>query len=898
MFAIIRAFTEDDGMTADNYYERNMSMKKMMMAMVAGACLAVFGGDEGDDSWTDAQGTTWYFHWTESGDNYTAKITGASPTSIGGVLTIPAQVSVYATDYDVTEIGEDAFDHESGIDRVVFPATLKSIGSAAFEGCGNLKTVLFKGDTPTFSPYFGDVFSGTPLCDASSDRSGNNDKSTPRAISGESGSTVDDNYIANDPGSGDPKPYADLHATKWFEWTAPKTATVWFWTQTGDFDTCLGACTSDGYADIAHNNDFNGKTSQIAFSVTKGVKYLIYVGGYGSRYRGAYTLKWRMGATVTMTFDPNGGNLDGTLEGAGGNTARVPKGTAIGNLPSASLPYYTFQGWFTKKSGGTKVTVKTKLTKNTKVYAHWAKQKFKVMAKAGGAGAKKVTGSGSYAWGTKATISATAKSGYSFWMWTAEDAASEAAFPNYATAYRKSVTAKVKVPKTSGLKYTAYFVKKSSDLVSLGVPSDRMLYAEDGAGTEKSISVISWSYPKVTTSKLPAGVKFSRESGSDDCYKIWIENPDKVPAGKNVVKVTAKNRSGKTKTVSFVVWGKNKRQAVDSNALYVTDGGMSAKAPCMMYVGVKHTLDSLGIAAGFGGWKITKLTGLPSGVTWDAKKQALKGYTTKTGMYSLAFTVAKGATKQSATVTLKVNALPARLVGGAFYGYAAPEEFHGFFNAKSQKVTVSVTKDGKVSAKMGSLSFSGKGLTYDKANNKFAASLKSSYKKNKLNYTRSLGLYFNPTAGCGEDSMDGVYHESYTKKTSHSMTSVLVSQSNIVGRRNVFGYDANNVLKFEGAETAQDTLETAAFHKASVSLSVEGNIVTVTFDSNNNGTAKLVGNIGKEFTESAVFWYEEAGSVRYLRLNSFNLGTTIFYRLEYNGSGGLISIYGPVVPAG
>jgi hypothetical protein len=73
-------------------------MKKLMMAMVAGACLAVFGGDEGDDSWMDAQGTTWYFHWTESGDSYTAKITGANPTSVGGVLTIPAKVSVYATD--------------------------------------------------------------------------------------------------------------------------------------------------------------------------------------------------------------------------------------------------------------------------------------------------------------------------------------------------------------------------------------------------------------------------------------------------------------------------------------------------------------------------------------------------------------------------------------------------------------------------------------------------------------------------------------------------------------------------------------------------------------------------------------------------------------------------------
>ena len=870
--------------------------KAIVMAMIAGACLALFGGDEGDDSWMDAKGTTWNFHWARSGDSYTATITSANPTSIGGVLTLPSKVSVDATDYDVTAIGSEAFDYETGIDRVVFPATLKSIGYAAFKGCSNLKTVTFKGDTPTFYPYFGNVFDGTPLYEASIARSGNDSKIMPLVISGESGSKLDDNYVANDPGSGDPTPYADLHASKWFEWTAPKTATVWFWTQTSDFDTCVGACTSDSYAPLVANDDFSGKTSQIAFNVTKGVKYLIYVCGSGPRNRGVYTLKWRMGAAVKMTFDANGGDLDGELEGDNCDTAFVPKGAAIGNLPSASWQYYAFQGWFTKKVGGTKVTVKTTLKKNTKVYAHWAKQKFKVTTKAGGAGAKTVKGSGSYAWGTKATISATPKSGYSFWMWVAEDTASETAFPNYSTAYRKSVTAKVKVPKTSGLKYTAYFVKKSSDSVSMVVSGDKMLYAEDGAGSAQTVVAFSMSYPKVTTSKLPAGVKFSPVSDSDDTYKLVIVNPDKVPAGKNVVKVTAKNRSGKSKSVSLIVWGKNRRQAVDSNALYVTAGGMSSKAPCMMYVGVKHTLESLGIDAGFDGWKITKIGGLPSGFTWDAKKQTLKGYTKKTGMHTLTFTVAKGGTKQSATVTLKVNALPTRLVG-AFYGYAAPEEFGTYFNGLSQKVTASITKEGKVSAKLGSLSFADNGLTYDRANNKFIATLQSNYTKKKVTYTRYLYLELDPTANCSQNSMDGVYYDGYTKKTSGSITSVIVSKRNIVGRRNVFGYNANSDLNFEGAEDAQQALEDAESKKASATLSVEGNIVTVTIDSKCNGTAKLVGSIGKEFTESAVFWYEEAGSDRYLKINSFNLGMTITYKLTYSGST-LISVSDPMVPAG
>ena len=54
---------------------------------------------------------------------------------------------------------------------------------------------------------------------------------------------------------------------------------------------------------------------------------------------------------------------------------------------------YAFAGWYTKKSGGTKVTASTKFAKGTKLYAHWAKKKFKVTV-AKGDGAKATTGSG------------------------------------------------------------------------------------------------------------------------------------------------------------------------------------------------------------------------------------------------------------------------------------------------------------------------------------------------------------------------------------------------------------------------------------------------------------------------------------------------------------------------
>jgi uncharacterized repeat protein (TIGR02543 family) len=50
-----------------------------------------------------------------------------------------------------------------------------------------------------------------------------------------------------------------------------------------------------------------------------------------------------------------------------------------GKLPKATRKGYKFLGWFTKKSGGNRVTTKSKLTtaKNTNLYAHWEKKQKK-----------------------------------------------------------------------------------------------------------------------------------------------------------------------------------------------------------------------------------------------------------------------------------------------------------------------------------------------------------------------------------------------------------------------------------------------------------------------------------------------------------------------------------------
>ena len=64
-----------------------------------------------------------------------------------------------------------------------------------------------------------------------------------------------------------------------------------------------------------------------------------------------------------VTFDGNGGTPS-----VGSMTTTDQK---LPSLPSASQSKHSFDGWYTEKSGGTKITKDTVFHTNTTVYAHW-----------------------------------------------------------------------------------------------------------------------------------------------------------------------------------------------------------------------------------------------------------------------------------------------------------------------------------------------------------------------------------------------------------------------------------------------------------------------------------------------------------------------------------------------
>jgi uncharacterized repeat protein (TIGR02543 family) len=73
-------------------------------------------------------------------------------------------------------------------------------------------------------------------------------------------------------------------------------------------------------------------------------------------------------ATIKVTWNGNGGKI-GTKKTT---FTSIKKGAKIKKLPTTPKRVgYAFKGWYTKKSGGTKVTTKTKPKKKITYYAQW-----------------------------------------------------------------------------------------------------------------------------------------------------------------------------------------------------------------------------------------------------------------------------------------------------------------------------------------------------------------------------------------------------------------------------------------------------------------------------------------------------------------------------------------------
>ncbi len=215
-------------------------------------------------------------------------------------------------------------------------------------------------------------------------------------------------------------------------------------------------------------------------------------------------------AAWTVTLNANGGTVDLAK-------VLVMKGKTVGALPVPTLAGYSFAGWWTKKSGGTKITAKTKVTKNVTYYAHWTAKKYSVKVVKEGNGS--VSGAGSKAYKSKVTLKAKAASGYVFQGWydvNEKWRMENGELPNGGLGKLVSLKAtySFKVP-IGGVTYKAKFITKAEDKAAIGMEFEGVGFGalEDGglAGRETlpimtNMCGVVTTWPVATTGATPVSV--------------------------------------------------------------------------------------------------------------------------------------------------------------------------------------------------------------------------------------------------------------------------------------------------------------------------------------------------------------------------------------------------------
>lgn len=116
----------------------------------------------------------------------------------------------------------------------------------------------------------------------------------------------------------------------------------------------------------------NGKEVKITLNKAPDVAGTLTITVKGAAFSPRNADKATVSITVrlpvyTITFDPNGGELTGDT------TAKTTDGK-LSSLPTPTLDGYTFDGWYTAKEDGDKVTTDTVFTGDATIYAHWTKK--------------------------------------------------------------------------------------------------------------------------------------------------------------------------------------------------------------------------------------------------------------------------------------------------------------------------------------------------------------------------------------------------------------------------------------------------------------------------------------------------------------------------------------------
>ncbi len=117
-------------------------------------------------------------------------------------------------------------------------------------------------------------------------------------------------------------------------------------------------------------SDTISKVYKKSITLTKSQFKKLQVIAVKDRYKNSSIAKYKIQLLpIKITCNANGGKLSKN------KTILTYAKKKVGTLSKPKRTGYTFKGWYTKKSGGKKVTSKSTFTASGKIYAHWKKKK-------------------------------------------------------------------------------------------------------------------------------------------------------------------------------------------------------------------------------------------------------------------------------------------------------------------------------------------------------------------------------------------------------------------------------------------------------------------------------------------------------------------------------------------
>ena len=428
----------------------------------------------------------------------------------------------------------------------------------------------------------------------------------------------------------------------------------------------------------------------------------------------------------------------------------------------------------------------------------------------------------------------------------------------------------------------ARFVTKEEDPISIDTSAEWRVTT----GNPLTVDVQSFSSYTLSVNKtaITTPGKKTKAAVSVSGNTLKVTNASALKPGYHRLVLTAKNAAGNTCSFVVMAFVPNITAAADRMmiSLDTSDSGYTIQA------GKVVTLADLGIERG-DNCKITAVSGLPAGMKWDAKKQRFTGLPTKGGTYTAVFTVrytysscSSSGYNALASATFNVTPLPDFAIG-TFNGCTTVGNNVG---AGSRPVTVTATSGGKITAKVGSLTFSKTGWDeVDDSSAEVVLTATRTVGKDKSAKTYTDVLYLSASkADWTDDGVCGTI-ETYLNGD------VVNADNDVWARKDVFASndEAKAVAKVVAGTWKFGLRASSPESGYAYDVAPKGSALVVTAKS--NGTVTLSGKIGTKAVSGTATLEVSGGDTVTARFFSGDFVVEIVYTLE---DGEIVETYGRV----